>query len=87
MSTISHRTADDHTRSVVIAVVIALIGLALVVASVTLGQTAADLATRVAGGAMAESRYELVWQLNAIAYAFSGAVLLGVGAFAALRRA
>lgn len=87
MSSVPRRTTDERARSVVLALVIAVIGLALVVASVTLGQAAADLATRAAGGALAESRYELVWQLNAIAYAISGAVLLGVGAFAALRHA
>jgi hypothetical protein len=50
-------------------------------------RTPSVVLTRAAGGALAESRYELVWQLNAIAYAFTGAVLLGVGAFAVLRRA
>jgi hypothetical protein len=54
--------------------------------SATIGQVAADAAVRVAGGSLEATRYELVMQLNADAARLAGAVLLGVGAFAALRR-
>ena len=80
------RISSSDTRGVVIAVLVAIAGLAIVLMSAGFGQWAADEALRAAGGSMATSRYELMFQLNADAARFAGAVLLGVGAFMGLRR-
>lgn len=70
-----------------IALVVAVIGLVALLMSVAAGQVAADGALRAAGGSMDTARYLLLVQLNAEAVRVTGAVLLGVGTFVALRRA
>lgn len=77
---------SGDVRSATIAAVVATAGLLIVLFSVVFGTMAADGAVRVMGGSMDNSRYELLLQLNSEAIRVAGAVLLGVGAFVALRR-
>jgi len=83
-ATLSVRASD--TRAVIISIVVAVVGLLVMLASVSLGQIMADGAVRAAGGSLDSSRYLLVMQLNADAVRLAGAVLLAVGTFVCLRR-
>jgi len=83
-ATLSVRASD--TRAVIVSIVVAVVGLLVMLASVSLGQIMADGAVRAAGGSLDSSRYLLVMQLNADAARLAGAVLLAVGTFVGLRR-
>ena len=80
------RFRDVRPRTALVAFVVAIVGLAIVLASASFGESVADGALRAAGGSMDTGRYLLLLQLNADAARFAGAVLLGVGAFVGLRR-
>ena len=75
----------DQTRTVVIALFVAVIGFAIVLLSAGFGQTVADNAVRAAGSLDA-SRYELLLQLNALAALVAGGILLAIGTYVALKR-
>jgi hypothetical protein len=75
----------DQTRTVVVAVIVAVIGLAIVLLSAGFGQTVADNAVRSAGS-LETSRYELLLQLNAVAALVAGGILLAIGTYVALKR-
>jgi hypothetical protein len=75
----------DQTRTVVVALVVAVIGFAIVLLSAGFGQTVADNAVRAAGS-LDSSRYELLLQLNAIAALVAGGILLAIGTYVALKR-
>ena len=83
-ATLSVRASDR--RAVIVSIVVAVVGLLVMLASVSLGQIMADGAVRAAGGSLDSSRYLLVMQLNADAARLAGAVLLAVGTFVGLRR-
>ena len=83
-ATLSVRASD--ARAVIVSIVVAVVGLLVMLASVSLGQVMADGAVRAAGGSLDSSRYLLVMQLNADAARLAGAVLLAVGTFVGLRR-
>jgi len=82
----SFRFREVDSRAAVLALIVALIGLAVILSSVAFGQAFADAAVRGAGGSLPTDRYELLLQMNAEAARIAGAVLLGVGAFVGLRR-